>query len=752
MRTAAALTLALAATIVGESAFAQNADPPPAGSTAMDARPSLTAVPIREGDALTIDGALTEALWQGLAPASEFRQRDPDNGQLATERTEVRIVYDENRLVLGVICFDSEPDKLFGNQMQRDQPFSADDRFMWALDPFSDQRSGYFFEINPSGAMGDGLIAGAAMGGGGLGGQVNKSWDGIWVARVRRTSEGWTAEIEIPFKTLNFNPAADAWGVNFQRTVRRKNEESLWTGWLRNEGLTRMSNAGQLFGLRDLSQGIGLDVKPYVVGSVANAPGRGAPASQGDGDVGIDFFYNVTPALKATFTVNTDFAETEVDQRQVNLTRFPLFFPEKREFFLAGANYFDFAPTPDTPPFFSRRVGLTAGQPQRILFGAKLLGQAGAFDLGVLHVRTGDNEDEGAPGEDFSVLRVKRRFWSQSSMGLLYTRRAPVDGTLAALDLVEDRHTAAGDVTLATPNFRGRYNLETVGWFAHTTPVAGAGDDSNAYGWRVGFPNDPWSADFSFRAVEGAYDAAVGFTPRRDFRRYNPDVGFNPTLSGHPFIRGLGFRAESEIITNLSNVLITRNHNVTPFEVDFHSGDSIGVSVYNTTEQLETDFEISDGIVLPRSSRFGWTRYQVGARLSSRRAVAGGVEFSDGGFFSGDRRELSVEANVRPRPGINIGVEGEWNDVQLAEGSFSTAVYRVDARTQFSPWISLGNNVQYDSVSRGIGWQLRFRWILKPGDDIFFVFTHNWLDDLETARYRVLDRRAAMKVVRTWRF
>jgi hypothetical protein len=217
----------------------------------------------------------------------------------------------------------------------------------------------------------------------------------------------------VPFKTVNFDANTDTWGANFQRTVRRKNEESLWTGWLRDEGLTRMSNAGRIGGIEDISQGIGLDLKPYLLGAAGNAPGRNAPDTNGDIDVGLDAFYNVTPSLKANFTVNTDFAETEVDQRRTNLTRFPLFFPEKREFFLDGANFFQF-PTGDESPFFSRRIGLNRGEPQPIVYGGKLIGQAGRQNIGVLHVSTSEEEltIDGAPallkGEDFTVARVRR--------------------------------------------------------------------------------------------------------------------------------------------------------------------------------------------------------------------------------------------------------------------------------------------------------------------------------------------------------
>jgi hypothetical protein len=712
--------------------------------------PVLQSLRLTERDRLVIDGALNEEVWQRAVPATNFRQRDPDNGAAATERTEVRVLFDKDRMVLGITCFDTEPRRLLGNQMQRDETFSSDDRFMWSLDPYLDGRTGYFFEINPSGAMGDGLITGpVGDGDGDFGGQMNKSWDGIWLARVRRSNVGWTAEVEIPFKTLNFDPTADAWGINFQRTVRRKNEESLWTGWLRNEGLTRMSNAGRLSGMRDITQGIGLDVKPYVVGTLGNAPGRDAPKTVGDADVGMDIFYNLTPALKANFTVLTDFAETEVDERRTNLTRFPLRFPEKREFFLDGSNFFEF-PTGEADAFFSRRIGLNEGTPQRILFGSKLIGQAGKQDIGVLHVRTGEEELSGArmlPSEDFTVARVRRRFGSQSHLGALYTRR----DARGIEDLVGDRHTIATDLTLATPSLFGNYNIDSTAWFVHTTKPVNTPGGSNAFGVDVNFPNDPWDASLGFNEFQEAYDAAVGFTPRRNFRQWDPRLGFSPRLDDHPFIRGFDFDVETEITTDLHNRLITRDVQFSPLDVEFHSGDSVGVQFFRTTEHLETDFEIEDGIVLPLGSQYSWMRHQVRLNLADQRPVSGEIEYSGGGFWSGTRREISMEVNVRPRPGIFLQFSNEYNDVRLPEGSFVTRLYRLDARTQFNPWISLANNVQYDSESRIVGWQMRFRWILKPGDDIFFVYTQNWRDD-RLFGMDVLDRRAAMKVVRTWRF
>src|SRR5262245_59159050 len=315
--------------------------------------------------------------------------------------------------------------------------------------------------------MGDGLLlptgggtGGSASSGLGFGVTQNRAWDGIWLARVNRHDRGWTAEIEIPFRTLNFDPRAAAWGANFQRTVRRKNEESLWTGYGRNQGLYSLTSAGRIVGIAGASQGLGVDLKPYVIGTHTSAPGSGR-ASVLAGTYGGDVLYNMTPLLKATLTVNTDFAQTEVDDRQVNLTRFPLFFPEKRDFFLDGSGNFDFSrePASDFTAFFSRRIGLDArGQPQKIDYGAKLTGQTGRFDVGMMHLRTAPEAD--AFGEDFTVLRPKHRLLRQSYVGMIYTRRS-------ARDVLQPvRQTVGADFELATSRFRGSQNLAFSGFYA----------------------------------------------------------------------------------------------------------------------------------------------------------------------------------------------------------------------------------------------------------------------------------------------
>ena len=699
-------------------------------------RRTMVAVRMSEDEFITLDGRLEEPVWQRAQPATDFVQQDPVHGGTPTEGTEVRIVFDRHRFYMGVICFDSEPDKLLGNTMKRDEFLRGDDRFMWVIDTFLDARTGYFFEMNPSGLMGDSLM--------GTGGSSERAWDGIWNARVRRSEIGWTIEIEIPFRTLNFDPSGSVWGINFQRTIRRKNEENLWTGHARNQGLRHLPSAGLVTGLTEVSQGIGLDVKPYVVARGSSAPGRDVPAFTGEADVGVDLFYNLTSGLRANFTLNTDFAQTEVDQRLVNLTRFPLFFPEKRDFFLEGSNFFGFSREPGNAivPFFSRRIGLDEdGNPTKIIYGIKLTGQVGAYDVGVLHVRTGD---EGAvSGEDFTVVRTRRRFYLESYVGMILTRRAMKGSSLP------DFYTSGVDFELATSHFLDSENLRFSGfWLRNNTPSkSGKGA---AWGLRLDYPNDPWSWRLNFREAQPDYNPAVGFTARSDYRRYHPVMRFSSRPSSHRYIRRISFEAWNELLTDTRNNFIHREHRLSLFELELHSGDTLELLINPKRERLDGDFRIHPGVVLPAGNEYGFTRYAVQISTGSRRKVSGTTSYEWGEFYSGRRRQFEASLSLRPRPGLFASLEGEWNRVELAEGQFSTAVLQAVADTQFSPWVSLENTIQYDTVSRVLGWQFRFRWILRPGSDLYLVYLHNWIDQFSS--FTTLDRSIATKFVYTHRF
>jgi hypothetical protein len=509
-----------------------------------------------------------------------------------------------------------------------------------------------------------------------------------------------------------------------------------------------MTNAGVLTGIRDVSQGHGLDVKPYGLATGESSRGRGTGAFSTSADAGVDVFYSPTPGLRSVLTVNTDFAQTEVDQRQVNLTRFSLFFPEKRDFFLDGAPFFAFGSPLGgdliVNPFFSRRIGLTSsGTPQTISYGGKLTGQMGRQDVGMLHVRTGN--DNGTTGEEFTVGRVRRRMLAQSYVGGLYTRRDPHG------DAVAVRQTAGVDFRLATSRFRGSQNLESTGYYLRATNPA-TGSDGNSFGLTAAMPNDLWNLQVATRQVDADFDPAIGFVTRRGYRRYQPSVEYGPRPRASRIVRRYAFSAALDSQTDLHNELLSRSVDVKVLDVSFHSQDSFSVTLSKDRERLDAPFTPSRGITLPLGAVYDTTNVNIKAATANRRTLAISAALDSGGFYSGTRRGAALGLTLRARPGLIVYASTELNRVRLAEGAFTTRLYRLVGETQFSPWTALVNNFQYDSVSAVLGWQSRFRWILRPGSDVYVVYTHNWLDDPAMSRFTTLDRRVASKVLYTHRF
>lgn len=737
----------LAAVLVASPVSAQSAATPvQTVATQPDGSPrrSMAAVRLRPDEQVAMDGRLDEALWTRAVPAADFIQQDPDNGSPATEPTEVRIVYTADALYLGVICFDSEPDKWIGYQRRRDEFLQSDDRFMFSIDTYLDGRTAYFFEMNPSGLMGDALR--------GIG-VNNHQWNGIWTGLATRNDRGWVLEIEIPFSTLNFNPASDAWGINFQRTVRRKNEESLWSGWLYNQGLNRMTSAGLVTGITDVSQGVGLDIQPWALASITAAPGRGDATRRAKGDAGFDAFYSVTPQLRAVATVNTDFAQTEVDERQVNLTRFSLLFPERRAFFLDGSTFFDFRSAAaggtagTVNPFFTRRIGLGGdGTPQPVTYGAKLTGQSGAYDIGLMQVQTAGEDDR--VGENFTAVRLKRRLFTQSYLGAIYTRRGErTDNGVAA-------HTSGLDFLLATSSFRGSDNLQLSGYYLYAPQPLTGGSKSSAYGFELEYPNDLWNGEIVYREVQKNFDPAMGFVTRTGYRLYAGELIFGPRPERLPWLRQFTIGPEFDLLVDPdSGRTLTRVFEV-PVAFDLQSQDAVEFSVINSYERLEEDFDLGDA-TLAAGREFTFTRLRAEASTANHRTVAITPSVEFGQFFSGHLAEAGLELTLRARPGLIAYLSGELAHVDLPEGTpFTTRLYRATLETQFSPWMALVNNVQYDTQSTVLGWQSRFRWILKPGNDLYVVYTHNWREDpLDVdRRFRTLDQRGASKIIYNIRF
>ncbi|MBT8336502.1 MAG: carbohydrate binding family 9 domain-containing protein, partial [Gemmatimonadetes bacterium] len=629
----------------------------------------LQALRMDSGEAVDLDGRLGEEVWGRAIAIDDFRQEEPVEGAPATERTEVRVIFDENALYIGAMIFD-RPDSILAFQKRRDAGLGTDDRFMWILDTFRDGRTGYFFEINAAGLMGDGLLgAGGRFG-------VNKSWDGIWEARTARLEDGWSAEIRIPFQTLNFNPESEAWGINFQRTIRRRNEELRWRGWRRDEGLFNPVFAGQMVGIGGVSQGVGVEVTPYVVQNWRTILADEDPTTF-PGDVGVDVGYNVTPSLRAAVSVNTDFAEVEVDQRRVNLTRFPLRFPEQRDFFLEGSGVYSFAPRSGPSPYFSRRIGLEQGEPVPIKYAARLGGQAGRYELGFLQVATGS--DHGVPDENFTVARVKRGLFEQSSLGAVYTRRSTAidDEGFGA----EDRHTVGADLDFQTRNFLGGKNLELeafVAWNSNPDPEEDLStSDLTARGFRLNFPNDIWQAHLSYREFGSAYRPAVGFVPRNDFRRVEPRVGWAPRPS-ISWIRQLEFSLQFRYLEGLTfGDVQERQWDLGLLQVNLESGDFFQLTSSRKYEFLDRDFTVGEDVpILPGA----YTNWETSLRFRSagQRRFSLNGNWSRGGFWDGTRQRYQTELTFRPVPGISISGDYELNRVQLPRGDFDTQLVRMN--------------------------------------------------------------------------
>ena len=708
----------------------------------------LEAFLLEDPDQIVLDGQLNEEFWSNALGVSDFNMTVPIEGGDPTEKTIVKIVYDENNLYMGIKMLDGAPSEIKSFQKSRDADLSTDDKFTWILDTFQDYRNAYYFEINPAGAMVDGILTI------GQGTSLNTNWDGIWRVWTHTGSFGWSAEIRIPFRSLNFDKKKGIWGINFQRIIRRKNEELMWSGFRRNQGILRPQNAGQLTNLRNISQGLGLELIPYT--AVRNSGIRDLDTDNYTEnwkyDIGFDVNYNVTPSLKASFTYNTDFAEAEVDDRQINLSRFPLFFPEKRAFFLEGSNIYSFAPRSGQRPYFSRTIGLFDNQPIPITYGARLYGRAGNYDIAFQHVRTDETEE--IKPEQFTVARVRKNFWKESRIGIIYTRRSTKDGDELDIPL-QDRHTVGVDLELNTSEFLGDKNLQFEAFMvAHNRPSQA--DDSTQFwdrtsrGLRFNFPNQPWSGHVSYREFGEAFDPAMGFQPRVNFRRVQPTIQFNPLYEKSKLIRDMEYGIWFMHLMDLEWNKLSQDFRP-EYQLTFETGDRFEIGVTHNYERLTSDFDIlrDSSIIIPADEYTVWILGLELATASWRKIVA---EFAleTGGFWTGTRDQYDFGITLRPLSGINLSAQYVLTQVDLPEGSFDTQLIRFRGSFDFSPFISLNTNVQYDNLTDLIGLNSRFRWIITPGTEVFLVYNHNWIDNLD--RFITLDQTAIMKVVYTHRF
>ncbi|MDR0310994.1 MAG: DUF5916 domain-containing protein, partial [Acidobacteriota bacterium] len=583
---------------------------------------------------IRLDGRLDEPAWKSAVPIGNLIQVLPREGEAPRERTEVRVLVDGNALYFGITCFDSDPSSIIATQLTRDANLGVDDSITIVLDPFFDQRNGFFFTVNSSGARADGQISNNSD-------SMSREWDGIWDASARITDEGWTAEIVIPFKTLRFAPDQSVWGLNVERVHKRYNETSRWAGARRDIWISNLAEAGRLEGLPRIRQGMGLDIRPY--GLITRREGN-----EWKFDGGLDVSKNLTPNLNASFTLNTDFAETEVDTRQVNLTRFPLLYPEKRTFFLEGAGVFDTAtvagtPFPDLIPFFSRRIGLTEDGITEVpvIVGGKITGRQSGYNIGIMNVMTGDVDEIGLDSQNLFAARVSRDLWKQSYVGGIFTSGNPSG---------YGGNTLVGaDARFATSSFQGNKNLSLSLYMMRTNDELSDTSDYAA-GFALEYPNDRWFANIGWKQIGEDFRPALGFVPRTGIRKANAALMFRPRPETGG-IRQFVTHVFPEIITDLNNNIESWFINISPLEVRLDSGDDFDFEIRPQFDRISNPagWQINPrrGIIIPEGD-YQFTRYRTKIETATKRRWVINFYTQFGDFYSGTRRDLDIELLLKP--------------------------------------------------------------------------------------------------------
>ena len=704
---------------------------PAAAQTSTSPRPTIEA--LRIDTPIRVDGVLDEAAWDRAPVGSSFTAREPEDDRPAAQQTEFSVVYTEDILYFGIRAFDSQPEAIVAKELQRDSDHGRnDDSLAIVLDTFHDQRNSFSFEVNPLGARTDSLVTDEGK-------DQNVEWNGVWNATARQTADGWQAEVAIPFSTLRFDPAQNLWGLNVRRVVRRTNEESNWAPIGREIGpraVSRMyaahwvSLAGDLTGISGVKPGRRLDVKPFVLGSAADEPRNEASGTIDDIDGGLDLKWGLTKSLTLDLTYNTDFAQVEVDQQQVNLTRFSLFFPEKREFFLENAGIFEFGPPSpgggNRPPlmktFFSRRIGLDRGEEVPIDVGARLTGRAGAWNLGLLTVGTeavAAGNRPGAAAAQHSVFRLKRDLGERSSVGMIYTELDPRGGATNRLYGVDLDYK---------PNRQSAFYL-----FGAATEEDGQDGDTGALGTGYSYTSRSIRANFDLMESQADFDPGSGFLLRRDFRRYNPRIRWEPRIN-RSVVRSLTLEAELDYFERESlGSVESRKLLLAPIGVRTTGDDRFRLAFVDEVEQLFEPFEIRPGIVIPAGVyRFNSIFLRGFSNQGRRLAWRGNINVGE--FLSGDRRSIVLSNFVRLSRHLLTEFQWNYNDVTLPQGDFTATIYTVRLDAAFSPDLRLNTLAQYNEAAQLAGVNVRFNWIYKPGANLFVVYNHNWAAPTFSAR------------------
>lgn len=678
---------------------------------------------------VSIDGNLDESIYREIAPITDFIQQIPIEGAPASERTEAWVFYDDDNIYISARNYESVPESEWvANEMRRDTfQLRTNDSITVLLDTYKDRRNGVAFLVTPIGGFSDYAVSNEGDGGRG----VNFDWNVVWDSRVGRFDGGWTVEMRIPFRSLRYEPGEEqTWGIQFRRIVRRLNEASYLTelpiaaaGNSVIRGIWRVSQAATLEDLHVPSSKFNLEIKPYGLGSVTTNKLSNPPFNNKvDGEAGVDIKFGITNNLTADFTYNTDFAQVEVDERQVNLTRFSLLFPEKREFFLEGRGNFSFTEPRglDTPTmFFSRRIGLEGSQIVPINVGARLTGKIGNFDIGALNISSDADAFSNIESTNFSVLRVKRDIFSRSSIGAIFTDRSE--------SLVGDGSSQLYGAD-GSFDFWEDFSIDT---YLAKTDSPGLKEKDKSYMGNFAYDGDRYGFSSGYVVVEDNFNPEIGFVRRDNFKQYVGSARFSPRPTSIDSIRRFSFEADTQSYWSaVTDKLETQRHDLS-FSTEFETSDEFKLSLSNQFEMLTRPFKIAAGVIL-KPADYDFTSYQASYTLGAQRKVSGTVSLRVGDFWSGTNTALEFSgARIELSPQLSLEPAYAINKVKLPEGDFDTELGRLRLTYTISPRMYVSGLLQYDSNAGSFSTNFRFRWEWAPSSELFVVYS----DDRDTSPF-----------------
>jgi len=660
---------------------------------------------------------LEEPAWAAADAIGGLTMFEPTEGIPLSGRTTVRVLANARNLVIGVICEDPDGSGIVSFSKARDSQLRSEDHIKFILDTFMDGRTGYIFSVNPSGARYDALVDRNGEG-------ESPEWDAAWEASTSRGPNGWSAEIRIPIQSLSFRKGLSEWGFNIERRLERVQETGRWSSPTRDAKISQSSRAGRLTGLPGFNFGIGLTVRPGLVGKVER------PDTHIDnlGDVfepSLDVTQRLGPNVILSGTANTDFGETEVDTRRTNLTRFSLFFPEKRTFFLEGADIFNFGiglramHSTDLVPFHSRRIGLFEGEEVPLQAGGKINGRIGNTNFGALAVRTGE-VDGLVPATTMGVVRVKQNVLEQSSVGVL--------GTFGDPQGRPGSWMVGTDFTYQTSRLWGDKNF-LAGVWGLASHRDGLDGDGTAFGAKIDYPNDTWDIALIYKRIGDAFEPSLGFAPRTSVQLINGGINFRYRPSW-PWLRMMFYELLPTLALDLDGNWESYRVFTAPINWRFESGDRFEFNVVPEGERLVEPFEIADGVVIPPGS-YNFVRYRFEQDFAARRMVSGRISWWFGTFYNGNLHQVTARMALKPSAFATFEVTAERNIGDLPVGDFTQDLIGGRVLVNFSPDLQVNSFVQYDNESRELGANTRMRWTFHPLGDLFVVYNHNVVDLLD---------------------